>query len=190
MQPELITPAEGRAELNPGFSLRPLDLTVDIPIIQPWYQLEYAHYWNMQNMTLSQTHDFYAKGATSGHLQAYMGFYQQAPAFVVECYNPADDALGALYTVEPGDMGMHFFVGPCERPVRHFTRDVLRVVMAFVFDHLHARRVVVEPDIRNAAVHRLNAMVGFVNQAVITLPGKTAQLAFCTPEDFSNSLRG
>lgn len=190
MPHELITPAEGRAELNPGFSLRPLDLTRDIAVIHPWYQMDYAHYWNMQNMTAAATRDFYAEGANSGHLQAYLGLYGDTPAFVVECYNPANDALGALYPIQPGDIGMHFFVGPCDQPVRHFTRDILRVVMAFVFDHLHARRVVVEPDIRNSNVHRLNAMVGFINQNIIELPGKTAQLAFCIPEDFTNSLRG
>jgi hypothetical protein len=190
MQPDRITPAEGRPVLNPGFSLRPLDLTCDIAVIHPWYQMDYAYYWNMQNTTVAAIHDFYAKGASSGHLHAYLGFYQDAPAFVVECYDPADDALGKLYPVQCGDWGMHFFVGPCEQPIRHFTRDILRVVMAFVFDHLHARRVIVEPDIRNSNVHRLNAMVGFVNQAVIEFPGKTAQLAVCTLEDFTNSLRG
>lgn len=190
MRYDLITPAEGRPELSPDLSLRPLDLTSDIAVIHPWYQMDYAHYWNMQHMTAIATRDFYVDGASSGHLHAYMGFYQNTPAFVVECYDPADDALGKLYPVQTGDRGMHFFVGPCEQPIRHFTRDILRVVMAFVFDHLHARRVVVEPDIRNTKVHRLNAMVGFVNQAVIELPSKTAQLAFCTPEDFTNSLRG
>lgn len=190
MRYDPITPAQGRPDLNPSFSLRPLDLTRDIAVLHPWYQMDYAYYWNMQNMTVDATRDFYADGASSGHLHAFMGFYQQIPAFVVECYDPADEALGRLYPVQNGDMGMHFFVGPCEHPIRHFTRDVLRVIMAFAFDHLHARRVVVEPDLRNGNVHRLNAMVGFVNQAVIELPGKTARLAFCTPEDFADSLRG
>lgn len=187
---EPIVPATRRAELNPAFSLRPLSLASDIEVIHPWYQMDYARFWNMQNMTPAATRDFYADAAASGHLHTYLGFYRQAPAFVVECYDPADHAVGAHYPVEPGDVGMHFFVGPCTQPIRHFTRDVLRVVMAFVFDHLKARRVVVEPDLRNAQVQRLNAMVGFVDQAVIELPGKTAQLAVCTAERFSHSLKG
>ncbi len=179
-----------RPVLNPCFSLRPLRLQGDIEIIQPWYQMDYAHYWNMQNMTLQATRDFYARAAASGEMQAYMGLYHDQPAFVMECYAPARDAVGQCYDVQPGDVGMHFFTGPSDQPVRHFTRDVLRVVMAFLFDELNARRVVVEPDLRNDKVHRLNRMVGFVNDAVIELPGKKAQLAFCTPADFANSLKG
>lgn len=186
--PQPIAPAEGRAELNPHLSLRALDLDRDIAVIQPWYQLDYAHFWNMQGMTLEATRAFYADGIRSGHLQAYLGLHQGAPAFVVECYDPANDQLGELYPLQAGDLGMHFFVGPAERPIRHFTRDILRTVMAFAFDHLHARRVVVEPDIRNKAVQRLNAMVGFVDQAVVQLPAKTAQLAICTPENFRRAL--
>lgn len=184
-----ITP-ERRPVLNPLLTLRPLQMQGDIEVIHPWYQMDYAHYWNMQDMTLEATRDFYVGAAKSGKLQAYMGLHRNQPAFVMECYAPACDEVGQHYDVRPGDMGMHFFTGPCSQPVANFTRDILRVVMAFLFDELGARRVVVEPDLRNRKVHRLNQMVGFVNQAVIELPSKKAQLAFCTPADFANSLKG
>ncbi|KKN92144.1 hypothetical protein LCGC14_0212020 [marine sediment metagenome] len=190
MRAEPVFPSRERLGLNPAFSVRPLDLESDIKVIHPWFQMDYAHYWNMQHLSLEGTRDFYASAAASGRLQACMGLHDDAPAFVVEYYDPAQDPLGQLYPVQPGDIGMHFFVGPSHQPVRHYTRDVLRTVMAYLFDHLSARRVVVEPDVRNTKVHRLNAMVGFVNDTTIELPGKTAQLAFCTPTDFAYSLRG
>jgi RimJ/RimL family protein N-acetyltransferase len=190
MPTELICPAMLRPGLNPAFAIRPLRLDQDIRVIHPWYQMGYARFWNMQDMTREATHDFYASASASGEMQAYMGLYSAAPAFVMECYDPLHDPLGKLYEVQPGDMGMHFFVGPSSQQIRHFTRDILRVVMAYLFDELKVRRVVVEPDIRNSNVHRLNEMVGFVNDAIIELPSKKAQLAFCTPADFANSLRG
>lgn len=184
---ELIKPANKRPVLNPAFGLRPLRLDEDIPIIQPWYQMDYAHFWNMQGMSVEATAEFYRDAATNG-LQAHLGFHENNPAFVLECYNPHRDPLGDCYPVQPGDLGMHFFVGPAEREIRHYTRDVLRTVMAFLFDTLGAQRVVVEPDVRNERVHRLNRLVGFVDAGTVTLPGKTALLAFCSPHDFAQSL--
>ena len=185
--PELTKPSDNRAALNPAFALRPLRLDEDVAVIQPWYHMDYAHFWNMQNMSVEATADFYRDAATRG-LHAYLGFYDESPAFVLECYDPRRDPLGDCYAVQPGDMGMHFFVGPAERPIRHYTRDVLRTVMAFLFDALGAERVVVEPDARNERVHRLNRLVGFVDAGTVMLPGKTARLAFCTAHDFAHSL--
>ncbi|MDY0208100.1 MAG: GNAT family N-acetyltransferase [Pseudomonas sp.] len=176
--------------INPLFTLRPLHMQTDIEVIHPWYQMDYAHYWNMQNMTLEATRDFYVSTAKSGKLQTYMGLHSNRPAFVMECYDPAHDEVGQHYDVQFGDIGMHFFTGPCLHPVANFTRDILRAILVFLFEELGARRVVVEPDLRNSKVHRINQMVGFVNQAVIELPNKKAQLAFCTPADFANSLKG
>ena len=190
MPTEATVSRHARASLDPQFSLRPLRLDEDVAVIHPWYQMDYAHYWNMQDMTLEATRDFYADAMGSGHMRAFMGCYRGTPAFVMECYDPRHDPLGELYAVQPGDLGMHFFVGPSEAPIRHFTRDVLRAVMAFLFDELGARRVVVEPDIRNHKVHRLNRLVGFVEQGPVDLPAKTALLAFCTPADFFQSLEG
>ncbi|MFI8482828.1 GNAT family N-acetyltransferase [Pseudomonas sp. NPDC078700] len=183
-------PYANRSVLNPSLSLRPMQMQGDIEVIHPWYQMDYAHYWNMQDMTLEATRDFYLSAASNGNFKAYMGLHHDQPAFVMECYDPASDEVGQHYDVQAGDIGMHFFTGPCAQPVANFTRDILRVVMAFLFDELNARRVVVEPDLRNSKVHRLNQMVGFVSHAVIELPSKKAQLAFCTPADFANSLKG
>jgi RimJ/RimL family protein N-acetyltransferase len=43
---------------------------------------------------------------------------------------------------------------------------------------------VVEPDVRNTAVQRLNAAVGFVPVRVVRKPEKDALLSTCTREQF------
>jgi RimJ/RimL family protein N-acetyltransferase len=63
-------------------------------------------------------------------------------------------------------------------------------VMAFVLDDPAAHRVVVEPDLRNTAVHALNAAVGFVPAGPISKPEKEALLSFCTREQFAAATRG
>jgi RimJ/RimL family protein N-acetyltransferase len=46
----------------------------------------------------------------------------------------------------------------------------------------------VEPDVRNTAVHALNAAVGFVPEREIDKPEKRALLSFCTREQFEKAV--
>ncbi len=66
-----------------------------------------------------------------------------------------------------------------------FTRAVITAVMTHLFEDPATRRVVVEPDVRNTAVHRLNEAVGFVAEREIRKPEKRALLSFCTRERFT-----
>ena len=45
--------------------------------------------------------------------------------------------------------------------------------------------MLVEPDARNTAVHRLTAPAGFEVHGPLELPGKTALLSTCTREEFA-----
>ena len=89
-----------------------------------------------------------------------------------------------------GDLGMHVLVAPPETPRPGFTRPVFRTVMALCFQDDSVRRVVVEPDVRNDRIARLNAAAGFVVARHIMLPTKTAALSFCTREAFAASSLG
>lgn len=189
-RPSEAVPAALRAALHPRMTIRPLSVSHDIATLHRWFTMDYARFWNMQDLSLDETRRFYADLLAGGHGGAYLGLCDGAPAFVVECYDPAHEPVGTHCSTHGDDIGMHFFVGPADAPVRHFTRDVLRHVMAFSFYTLGARRVVVEPDARNDKVHALNRAVGFVYDRQITLPQKTAWLAFCTRPDFERSIRG
>lgn len=57
--------------------------------------------------------------------------------------------------------------------------------MEMLFDAPATRRVVVEPDARNTAVHALNKAVGFEVQRTVSLPYKdAAHLSTCTRDQF------
>jgi hypothetical protein len=172
-----------------GLCLREIDLDADVPHLHRWFGMEYAGFWGMQHKTEREVRDTYATLVRSGHAMAYTGLWHDEPAFLVECYDPAHDPLGQHYSVMPGDVGMHFFVGPPRMPQRGHTRRVFRVLMRFIFERLHARRVVVEPDVRNDKVHVLNREMGFAYRGTVQLPEKLAALAFCTREDFFLSQR-
>jgi RimJ/RimL family protein N-acetyltransferase len=84
---------------------------------------------------------------------------------------------------------MHFLVAPTDRPVHGFTRAVITAVMRELFADPAVRRVVVEPDVRNTAVHALNAAVGFEAVRRIAMPYKEALLSVCTRERFEAAIR-
>ena len=63
----------------------------------------------------------------------------------------------------------------------------MRAVMRFCFADPAVRRVVVEPDARNAAIAALNAAAGFVVLRQVELPTKTAALSVATRASFAHS---
>lgn len=176
--------------LNPWIDIRLLDTEKDIETVHSWFLMEYATFWNMQNMTLEEARQVYDEIKTGNRMEAYLGLYKSRPAFLMECYWPKYDEIGEHYLVKSGDIGMHFMVGPAESPVPGFTRDVLRHIMAFLFYRKSAERVVVEPDVRNNKVHRLNKFVGFRYDGTIQLKKKHASLGFCSKENFLQTLQG
>ena len=102
----------------------------------------------------------------------------------MERYDPAHANWSAVHAAEPGDVGMHFLSAPTDTPVHGFTLAVITTVMEMLFADPATRRVVVEPDARNTAVHALNEAVGFEVLRTVSLPPKDACLSTCTRDQF------
>lgn len=169
-------------------SFRPLDVPGDIPLLHDWVTRDYARFWNMQHLSLAELEDFYRRLMGSGHACAYMGVHDGRPSFLVECYDPRQDQIGEHYEVKPGDRGMHILVAPTERPISGFTFAVMCTILEFIFSDPAARRVIIEPDVRNNKIHVLSKRAGFCHDRPVTLLEKTANLAFCTHEQFAAAL--
>ena len=166
------------------FTIRPLDPEKDAELLHRWVTHPKAAFWMMQDATLQDVEQEYARIAAHEHHHAYLGLHDGEPAFLMEKYDPRYVELVGLYEPEPGDVGMHFLVAPTDRPVHGFTRAVITAVMEELFADPAVRRVVVEPDVGNKAVHALNEAVGFVPEREIDKPEKRALLSFCTREQF------
>ncbi|MFG2332180.1 GNAT family N-acetyltransferase [Streptomyces sp. NPDC048604] len=164
--------------------IRPLDPTEDAELIHPWVTHPKAAFWMMQDAQLQDVEREYMAIAANPHHDAFIGLVDGEPAFLMERYDPAKAELVGLYEPEAGDVGMHFLVAPSDTPVRGFTRMVITAVMRELFADPATARVVVEPDVRNTAVHALNEAVGFVPEREIQKPEKTALLSFCTRAQF------
>ncbi|MEU9831201.1 GNAT family N-acetyltransferase [Streptosporangium sp. NPDC048047] len=166
------------------YSLRPLDVEADIGLLHRWVTHPKAVYWMMQDADVTAVAADYRRIAAHPHHEAHLGLYRGEPAFLAERYDPRHVELAGLYEPEDGDVGMHFLTAPAGTPVHGFTRAVITTVMAWLFADPAVRRVVVEPDVRNTAVHALNAAVGFTVVGPIAKPEKTALLSACTRAQF------
>jgi Acetyltransferase (GNAT) domain len=167
------------------FTFRTVDPLRDGELLHSWVTHPKASFWMMQDARLEDVERAYMEIAADEHHHAYLGLHDGEPVFLMEQYDPAHRELVGLYAPQPGDVGMHFLVAPADTPVHGFTRAVITAVLRHLFADPATRRVVVEPDVRNKAVHALNEAVGFVPEREIRKPEKKALLSFCTRERFA-----
>ncbi|WP_428954524.1 GNAT family N-acetyltransferase [Streptomyces sp. cg35] len=165
-------------------TFRPVDPRTDAELLHRWVTDPKAAFWLMQDAKLEDVEREYMSIAAAEHHDAFLGLHDGEPAFLMERYDPRFVELVGLYEPEPGDVGMHFLTAPSDLRIPGFTRAVITAVMEFLFTDAAVRRVVVEPDVRNTAVHALNEAVGFVPAREIAKPEKNALLSFCTRAQF------
>lgn len=177
-------PPHERAPSPTRFVFRPLDPRADTPLLHTWVTHPKAVFWLMNDASRAEVERVYTEIAREPYQDAFLGLYDGRPAVLMERYDPAYVELAGVYEAEPGDVGMHFLVAPTDTPVHGFTRAALAAVLRELFADPGVGRVVVEPDVRNTAVHALNAAVGFEVVRRITLPDKEAYLSMCTRERF------
>jgi RimJ/RimL family protein N-acetyltransferase len=169
------------------FGVREVDPGADASLLHGWLTHPKSEFWQMRDADEWDVAAYFAGIAASPHHEAFVGLRDGSPTFLVERYDPAHDAVGKVYDVRPGDVGMHFLVAPTDRPVHGFTFAVIDTVMELLFRDPEVRRVVVEPDVRNRAVHALNAAVGFEVVDTVELPDKAALLSLCTRERYERA---
>lgn len=172
---------------DPGlgeFAIRALSPDADAELLHGWITHPKSAFWMMQDADVAEVAREYRRIADHPHHEAFIGLHRGRPAFLVERYDPRHVELVGLYEPLPGDVGMHFLCAPTDTPLHGFTRAVITTVMEFLFTAPDARRVVVEPDVRNTAVHALNAAVGFEVVRPIRKPEKEALLSVCPRERF------
>lgn len=165
-------------------TLRPVSPVGDAPMLHAWLMQPKSAYWLMQDATLGDVEREQRDIARSPSRKAFVGLRDDTPTFLVETYDPARSELVAVYTPQPGDVGMHFLVAPTDAPTHGFTDAVMVTIMELLFAEAATHRVVVEPDADNAAVQARNAAVGFEVVDRVRLSDKEALLSTCTRRQY------
>lgn len=170
-------------------TIEPVVPAEHIDVLHHWVTHPKSSFWGMQGFTPEQSRSAFDEIDADPHHHAWLGRVDGAPVFLTETYDPAHSVLAAHYRVETGQLGMHVLIAPTDVPVRGLTSQVFRAVMHFCFRDPAVTEVVVEPDVRNHAIHAKNAAAGFIVDRRITLSDKEALLSFCTVEAFMASER-
>ncbi|GAB57355.1 GNAT family N-acetyltransferase [Rheinheimera nanhaiensis] len=169
-----------------SIALRAFHQVDDIGLLHGWVSQDYARFWGLQGCSRQQVADAYQ--AVCRNSQVFIGLIQHQPAFLLEVYQPREHEVGQHYPVQPGDIGMHILLAPCQQPLPGFSWRVFCYVLQFLFAERQAQRVVVEPDSANHKIARLNRRAGFQFSQQIRLADKTADLCFCSRHHFYQAL--
>src|SRR5699024_1626009 len=172
-QPHRTTPAtlSHRCDERRGtFALRPVDPAASTPLLHQWLTHPKSAYWLMSQATRDDVEREFTDIAVARGRNAFVGLYRDRAEYLAETYDTHRSNLAGVYPARPGDVGMHFLLAPTDTPVSGFSQAALMTIMEILFADPATERVVVEPDVRNTAVHRLNTAVGFRVEDTVWLP--------------------
>jgi len=160
-------------------SVEPVDPDRDAAVVQAWLAHPASSWWEMGHLDVDAVRAYLAGVQADPAQAAWLGRHDGEPCFLAETYDPGAVLLTDVWPAEPGDVGMHLLVAPppADGRVHGLTSAVMRTVVEHCRDGLGARRVVVEPDVRNTAVHAKNAEVGFRVLREVDVDGKRALLS-------------
>lgn len=161
------------------FTLAPVDPAVHAEMLHGWVTQDHTRFWGMGDYTVEQVREVYEFLDSLETHHAYLMLLNDEPVGIFQTYEPGHDPVGERYDVQEGDFGVHLLFarrGLAERLTPALTR--------YTFADPARRRVVVEPDVRNAAALLRMRKAGFEMADEIDMPDKRAQLAFLTRERF------
>ena len=159
-----------------------LDPEADLETIHAWVTAPHARFWGLGHLPPGELRDLYGFVDSLPTHHAFLVRREGVPVALVQTYEPEHDPVGTCYSVQPGDVGMHFFLGGRGERVASFTTRLAAAVAGFLFTPPAAQRIVIEPDVGNDAAIARMLRLGFERGPEIELPDKRAQLAFLTRE--------
>lgn len=167
-------------------TLDPTPGSGDVEAVHAWVVEDRAQFWMMQDHTLDEVREVYTWITDQPTHAAYLVKDDDTRVALFQTYDPRAEEVGEHLDVRDGDVGIHFMLAPATAARPGFTAGVV----AFLADQLFAdpavRRIVAEPDDRNAKAVALVERLGFELGPVVTLSTKPARLAFWTREAYES----
>ncbi|WP_375781977.1 GNAT family N-acetyltransferase [Streptomyces zingiberis] len=167
------------ARLTAGrFTLRPADPGTDTALLRAWAaDPEVARWWPELDRPAAEVRRHLAGQLAQGRSTPCVGSLDGVPVSYWELYRADLDPLAGHYPARPHDAGLHLLIGPAAQRGRGLGPRLIRAVTGHQFAaDPRARRVLAEPDHRNARSVAAFRRAGFRPAGRIALPGKTAVL--------------
>lgn len=158
-----------------------LDPVADLDTIHAWVTQPGTEFWGLGHLTREELGELYAYVDSLETHHAFVVRLGDEPRALLQTYDPHHDPVGECYPVQPGDVGLHLLIGSRgSAPAPGFTAHLMAYLAAFLLGQPGARRLVVEPDVRNERAVARMVRSGFQLGPEIDLPDKRARLAFLT----------
>ncbi|MBB2923431.1 GNAT family N-acetyltransferase [Cellulomonas cellasea] len=160
-----------------------LDPVADLDTIHAWVTQPGTEFWGLGHLTREELGALYAYVDSLETHHAFVVRLGDEPLALLQTYDPHHDPVGECYPVQPGDVGLHLLVGSRGgTPAPGFTAHLVGYLIALLLGQPGARRLVVEPDVRNERAVARMVRSGFELGPEIDLPDKRARLAFLTAD--------
>lgn len=162
-------------------AVRPVDPAADAALLTSWVTTDRAVFWGMSGLSQADVEEIYAYIDEQEHLAAYLLVLEDVPVGLLQTYDPQVDEIGEWYDRREGDVGVHLLLADDERRAGR-TSEVLAAGLDFVAHLPGCRRIVFEPDARNAAsialMERLGCERGPLVDLKTSISEKPAQFFF------------
>jgi RimJ/RimL family protein N-acetyltransferase len=162
-------------------AIRPVDPAADSSLLHGWVTEERAAFWGMTDCDVERVSEIYTYIDEQDHLAAYLFVVDGTPVGLLQTYDPEVDEIGEWYDRRPGDVGVHMLLAADEARAGR-TMEIVAAGMLFVFALPGCRRLVFEPDARNAASIAMMERVGAVRGPLVdmrtSISEKPAQFFF------------
>ncbi|WP_243635608.1 GNAT family N-acetyltransferase [Kocuria tytonicola] len=162
----------------PRAALRPVNPARDAALLHEWVSAPRARFWGMNGLSVREVQEIYTYLEASPTHHAWLIELDGEPVGLFQSYEPHADPVGALYRVEPGDLGIHVLLAPVRRRRPGLTAALGRAALGQIARHGSTRRIVAEPDVSNERALSRAVAMGFELGPAVELPGKTGRLAF------------
>ncbi len=159
------------------FALRTVSVAGDLELVHRWMHADHVvPYWQ-QAWSRARIETYLVDQLDGAASRPCLGWLAGMPISYWEVYRPSRDPVGDVYDCDPEDLGVHLLIGEVGLTGRGFGAMLLDGVATALF-RLNPRctRIVAEPDARNAGSIKAFTRAGFVREADVELPGKTAAL--------------
>lgn len=161
-------------------TLRRVDPDRDAALLTSWVTGERAVFWGMDGLDQDEVAAIYRHIDVQPHLSAHLVLLDDRPVALLQTYDPEVDEIGEWYDRRPGDVGVHLLLADDPARAGH-TGEVIVAIVEFLTGLPGCRRLVLEPDARNAASLALLDRLGVERGPLVDLRTSTShkQAQFC-----------